>query len=133
MPTEKQRAYSRKYYQEHRQEISRNLKKSQLKNRIRICERARLRGLKQKEAVMSHYSGGAPICVKCGITDIDVLTIDHINGNGSSHRRAIGIEGNFFYRWLIRNNYPKGYQALCFNCNIKKHLCSLRERCNQGG
>jgi hypothetical protein len=34
-----------------------------------------------------------------------------------------GLRGGVrFYSWLRRNNYPEGYQVLCFNCNIAKGL-----------
>ncbi len=133
MITEEQRAYSRKYYLEHRQEIRRNLKKSKLKHRIKIYKKERQRGTERKIAVLSYYSGGVPICARCGITDVDVLCIDHINGNGCRHRRAIGSQGRHFFRWLNANDYPSGYQVLCFNCNAKKYLTDLRENIAKGG
>lgn len=75
-------------------------------------ERARL-----KPTVLTHYGNGKLACVKCGFDDIKALTIDHIDGNGANHRRAIGVgAGNSFYRWLKENNFPEGYQVLCMNC-----------------
>lgn len=78
---------------------------------------------KLKLLVLSQYSGGSPTCVRCGITDIDVLCIDHINNNGNVQRAKdnTGL-GQNFYKWLKRNNYPEGYQVLCWNCNIKKRI-----------
>ena len=70
-----------------------------------------------KYEVMSHYAMSSPSCVRCGITDIDVLNIDHINGQDNMKRT-----GGHLYRWLRTNNYPNGYQVLCFNCNFKKSL-----------
>ena len=74
-----------------------------------------------KITVLTHYSVGIPTCARCGITDIDVLTIDHVNGGGTKHRRELSSWGST-YRWLIENNFPTGFQVLCFNCNFKKHL-----------
>ena len=34
----------------------------------------------------------------------------------------ISISSNGFYYWLIRNNFPEGYQILCANCNIFKRF-----------
>lgn len=77
--------------------------------------------LKQKIKALTHYCNGDPYCVECGITDIRVLTADHIGGNGNEHRRSINVpSGLKFYRWLIRNNYPNGFQVLCMNHQIKK-------------
>ena len=73
---------------------------------------------KIKHEAMSHYSDGEPECAICNIRDIRVLTIDHINGNGSQHRKELKIVGGVkFYHWLRRNGYPEGYRILCFNCN----------------
>jgi hypothetical protein len=33
-----------------------------------------------------------------------------------------------FYRWLVRQGFPDGYQALCNSCNLSKgpsERCSL--------
>ena len=50
---------------------------------------------------------------------MDVLTIDHIKGGGTKHRKK--IKGEKITVWLKKNNFPKGFQTLCFNCNWKKH------------
>lgn len=72
----------------------------------------------RKVKALSFYSNGAPVCACCGITELAFLTIDHINGNGAAHRRSIGRVN--FYAWLIRNEYPDGFQVLCYNCNCAK-------------
>ena len=53
--------------------------------------------------------------------DLDCLSIDHINGDGYK-RRTIERKhgGTDFYRWLIKNNFPEGFQVLCMNCQFKK-------------
>lgn len=66
--------------------------------------------------VLIHYGGNPPKCACCDESNVKFLTIDHINGGGAKQRKQVG--GGFnFYRWLIRNNFPEGYQVLCFNCN----------------
>jgi len=68
--------------------------------------------------VIDSYGGK---CACCGETRKEYLTIDHVNGNGNKQKREIGIRGTQdFYRWLKKNNYPKGFQVLCFNCNCGK-------------
>lgn len=64
--------------------------------------------------VLNAYSGGAPRCVCCGETTPGFLTIDHIDGGGTEHRRQIGSS---LYSWLKKNDYPEGYRILCYNCN----------------
>ena len=51
-----------------------------------------------------------------------VLSIDHIDGGGTQHRKQLREQGTIFYRWVIKNNYPEGFQVLCFNCNRKKYM-----------
>ena len=73
---------------------------------------------KLKLQILSHYSGGEPICAKCGLRDIRVLTIDHVGGGGRKHLIGLKIKGgSTFYRWLRLNGFPAGYRVLCFNCN----------------
>lgn len=69
---------------------------------------------RQRELVLSHY-GNACIC--CGENKYEFLTIDHINGGGSEHKRQIKTS---LYGWLIRSKYPSGFQVLCYNCNSAK-------------
>lgn len=65
-----------------------------------------------KKEVFDVY--GDAVCVKCGIDNFDVLTIDHINGGGVQHAKKFGSK---LYEWLKRNNYPSGFRVLCRNCN----------------
>ena len=82
---------------------------------------------KIKLEVMSHYGNGKIECVNCGENDIDVLCLDHINNNGAEQRKKLGIAGRNSiggntYEVLKRENYPKGLQILCANCNLKKEI-----------
>ena len=79
----------------------------------------------RKQRVMDYYGGR---CACCGESGLSFLTIDHIAENGAEHRKQIapnhqgkGLSGDLFYRWLEKNNYPDGFQTLCYNCNIGKH------------
>ena len=42
-----------------------------------------------KRGILTHYGGGKCACVKCGESDIDCLSIDHIN-NDAHHRQHGG-------------------------------------------
>lgn len=83
-----------------------------------------------KKTVLTHY--GDCKCSRCGINDIDVLTLDHIDNDGAEHRRSISksnkrnVGSTTIYRWIVKNGFPPEYDVLCFNCNIKKHLERLR-------
>lgn len=84
---------------------------------------------KCKDAAYQAYGGY--ICSCCGETDSRFLTIDHIDGGGTQHRKQIGRGGHIF-AWLKKNGYPEGFQVLCFNCNcgrrINGGICPHKER-----
>lgn len=69
--------------------------------------------------VFTHYGNGNTACVCCGEEEIKFLTIDHIDGLGDKRRTKCGLA---MYKYLFHNGFPEGFQTLCFNCNIAKHL-----------
>lgn len=69
---------------------------------------------------LRHYGGINPTCKCCGESNMKFLTIDHIEGGGSEHRRGSAKGGIGF--WLKKNEYPDGFQILCFNCNCGKGI-----------
>lgn len=97
------------------------------RRRARTCE-VHLKGRNQaharlKREVFDHYGGK---CACCAVAELDFLTIDHVHGGGGRHRRRLfgnrNMGGVHFYRWLKKKAYPPGFQALCFNCNVSKHI-----------
>jgi predicted restriction endonuclease len=63
-------------------------------------------------------------CVCCGETILAFLTLDHIDGNGAAHRRALGLGragGVRFYAKIIKLDKDPNIQVLCMNCNLAKH------------
>lgn len=106
MTREEKLAYKEAYRQSHKEEIS---------------VYARVYGEKLRQQVLEHYSNGTPKCACCGIDDILVLCVDHINGGGNKHRKQLHkSSGTSFCNWLIRQGYPEGFQVLCHNCNFRK-------------
>ena len=82
-----------------------------------------------KDEIFQHYSDSLPKCKKCGYNNIMCLDIDHINNKGGEQRKKLNLHsGQQFYQWLKKNNFPKGYQVLCKNCNWLKwrEVCSER-------
>lgn len=57
-------------------------------------------------------------CVCCGEAELVFLSIDHINGGGSEHRRQIG-GGRKLRQYLKAQGWPTdGYRILCMNCQF---------------
>ena len=104
------RKSQRTYYKNHREQQLAAQKRSRLKI---------------KAKVFTHYGGDSCRCVQCGESRLACLSIDHIRGGGTSHRRELGFTDSFrFYKWLIERNYPQGYQTLCMNCQFCKRMCT---------
>lgn len=119
----------RRYYQKHKERIKAATNKYYKSHRDSICAKQAERNLSIKKLVLTKYGNGACSCVTCGFDDIDCLTIDHTNNDGHWHRDVIDKpSGNVFYKWLVTNNFPEGYQTLCANCNLKKEIERKRNR-----
>jgi len=100
--------------------------------RVRANKRKRMaaRRAALKRQVLKHY-GEACACCKATRN----LVIDHISGGGSGrrHREEVGRAPYAIHTWLIKNNFPPGFQTLCARCNKSKHsgpYCLLH---NQAG
>jgi hypothetical protein len=72
-----------------------------------------------KSAILEHYNSK---CI-CGEANPILLTVDHINMNGKAHRQKLGLTS--LCRWLVINNFPPGFQILCWNCNYLKYINSF--------
>ena len=82
-----------------------------------------------KRAVLDMIGG---VC-KCGQSDIDVLTVHHINDDGAKHRRELtnGNGGIRFYRKIFRLNEYDGLECRCFSCNSEEHFRLVHEKCRK--
>jgi len=93
-------------------------------SRIEARKRGRKYRIKYRLLVLIHYGGDPPKCACCGENHLEFLSIDHIHGGGDEERKKIGGSRScgsmVFYRWLIKNGFPDGYQVLCYNCNCAK-------------
>jgi predicted restriction endonuclease len=107
-------ARQRRWYQE-------NIEERRAYNKKRYtnidCERVKARQLRIRLEVLDHYDNK---CACCGETIAQFLTVDHINNDGNIHRKNMSGSGSKIYFWLKKNNYPDGFQILCYNCNCAK-------------
>jgi len=90
------------------------------KNKIKHNFLGKQRLIKRKLLCFQKYTKGSPECNCCGEKEVKFLSIDHLNGGGRMQRLRIGGGGDHMYRWLIKNNFPSGFQVLCHNCNQAK-------------
>ncbi len=74
---------------------------------------AKLRSRRKLKAEAIKAYGGK--CACCGEKRFELLSIDHIKGGGTAHRREIGPD---IYPYLRARKYPSGYRLLCMNCNF---------------
>lgn len=98
------------------------------KNRAKADINAKNYHRRLKQIVVYGYGGK---CAICGIDDIDVLTIDHVNDNGAQQRKERGRSREMGHGLLtrLRNEcFPSEYQVLCANCNMRKE--NMRRRKN---
>lgn len=108
MTPEKKRihaAYSKKWRDNHPEQR----KAISLRNHYKSRDRDR-------NLVYAYYGGK---CACCGENERQFLTVDHINNDGHIERKkGFYTNGSQFYRWIVKNNFPKDYQLLCYNCNL---------------
>lgn len=100
-------------------------------NGKRCCEKCSSRRKDKKKELRQEVFNvyGGQICNCCGETIDRFLTLDHIANDGKEHRKTVGDTSVF--RWLKKNNFPPGFQVLCFNCNLGKYhnggICPHKE------
>ena len=79
-----------------------------------------------------------PCCNCCGQNShIDFLEIDHIAGKKQMDYEPELIKLGYtsklksikWYNWFIDNNFPKGFQILCKNCNQAKAFLKNNNKC----
>lgn len=83
-----------------------------------------------KQECLTHYGPDSVLncsALGCTITDVDMLTLDHINNDGAEDRRkGRNLTGVQLYWRLKSEGYPEGFQTLCCNHQSKKELVRRR-------
>ena len=111
----KGRRYAKWRRETYPEKVKANKAKSNGKHSAEISANKRHGRQLAKIAVFEAYGGA--VCACCGEKHLEFLSIDHINGGGTEHRRNIW-KGSGFYSWLKQQGYPLGFRVLCFNCNL---------------
>jgi len=91
--------------------------------------------------VLEYYSkslsnSDIPCCRCCGLNShTDFLAVDHIIGkkqmDSIPELTKIGYSSELEHlnKWIIENNFPKGFQILCHNCNSVKAYPRNKGKC----
>lgn len=103
----------------------RDLKKRNPIYKSNSLARTREWNKKIRLVVLQAYSALEPFCACCNERTLAFLAIDHINNDGTEHRKLTKGSGSKTYIWIYRNKYPKGFQVLCHNCNMAKSLYGI--------
>jgi hypothetical protein len=91
------------------------------------ARRVRCKELKKKALTMYGKEGHLQCSWDgCGVTDLDMLTLDHKNDDGYIDRKTSNMTGSVVtYRAaLVKCDFEK-YQTLCWNHQWKKRITSL--------
>jgi hypothetical protein len=139
---EEKRKYMLAWYHSHKESASATAKRSYQKHRTKRIA-ARNRYLEQnvdkvdaqrrvyhselKAEVLSHYGPEGKLQCSwsgCEVTDIDMLSLDHVNNDGAQHRKSLGLKSTGRTVWVAvrKAGFPEGYQTLCMNHQFKKEL-----------
>lgn len=85
---------------------------------------------RQRKTDALNRIGGAK-CVICGCVEIDMLTFDHADKNGSKHRKEIGKSEQSMPGWVLKASKAKirkwNLRCLCANCNLATVYCTDNE------
>lgn len=80
---------------------------------------------KTRNDVLLYYGSK---CEECGETNLELLSLDHIDGGGRAHRKRVlgGIDsGSGFFKWVLKNK-PINIRLLCYNCNCRVNMTELK-------
>src|SRR6266852_3595526 len=98
---------SSEHYQANKEQLAKdhNLWRKANPDRFLLLSRNRSRDLKLK-ALQYYCMSEVPYCQcpYCDVDYIEFLSIDHIDGKGSEHRR-LDPSSTRIYRWLYKHNY----------------------------
>jgi hypothetical protein len=99
----------------------------QKRERIREQNRTSHKNLKIKVLTICGADGKLQCCwPHCEVTDVDMLTLDHVHNDGHKDRRACGTTcSSDRYSKVMTSGNTANYQTLCWNHQWKKRINDL--------
>jgi len=103
----------------------------------------KIKNNKERLRVIKYYSlklsmSDTPCCKCCGENfHVDFLALDHIAGRKKMNTEpklldkgySSKLRGKGLHSWIIKNNFPEGFQILCSNCNFAKGMTKNNNVC----
>lgn len=96
-------------------------------NRQLIRDKATAERVALRARVIEAY-GGVCSCPGCHVVHAELLTIDHVAGDG--HHRLNRRSTRDIYRQIVKADFPDDFQLLCGSCNLAK---SDKDKCPLAG
>jgi hypothetical protein len=118
---------SKDYWHDNHDELLRKQNDYHANHREKRNEAQRRRHRHLRELVLTHY-GSKCSWPGCDVTDLDMLQIDHVSGNGCKQRKELGSGGRGVMLYIVNNNFPEGFRILCANHNWKHRANLEREK-----
>jgi hypothetical protein len=149
---ERTKERSRNYYQrtevkekikKHRKTPEAKAKRKIYRNKPEIKEKEKKQRDDNRFNILQVYSkrlsnSNIPCCNCCGENyHVDFLAIDHIRGSKQMdlepELKKLKYSSKFttwkLQDWIIKNNFPSGFQILCHNCNFAKGMLGRNNKC----
>lgn len=131
------RSRNKRYRQENWDKVKKTREQRIDQHRAYIREWGVRKRDEARALVLAAYGpDGKAACHHCGLDELIVLDLDHVNGGGKEHRERLskGKGGDHFYRALVRvfeetGEWPRDVemQTLCANCHVRKDRLKMRD------
>lgn len=108
------------YYRAHKSRFQERNRQYYHRHRDKLLEQVNAHARRRRSALKAAlYKKLGGKCKRCGITDVRVLCVDHVNGGGWQERKESTY--TTLYTRMLADTTGK-YQLLCHNCNwIKRY------------
>ena len=141
--TPEYKAKANKYAKEYNARPEVKERETEIRNRPENLASAKNARDERRLTVLQEYSkrhsnSDIPCCRCCGENfHVDFLEIDHITGKKQMDLEpelvilgySSQLRNQNLHRWIIKNNFPEGFQILCTNCNFAKGMKKNNNQC----
>ena len=116
------------YWTSHKFLIQERTRQWREDNESLLREKAKAKRDSINEQVIALLGG---VCTLCGIADKDLLTIDHVNGDGNQDRKLVASQ-SLKLRLFKGTRSTAGLRLLCHSCNISAYVRNPHHHLKKG-